>query len=79
MSRVPLPKGREREQADCDENRRAVGTLNPLRGKNEGKGRGGEGNTHLSVTSARLVQKAVEGKNSHESGRNVEVSVDKTT
>ena len=35
----------ERELATFDENRRAVGMMNPMRDKNEGTYRGGEGTT----------------------------------
>ena len=38
-------KARERELATFDENRRAVGMLNPTRDKIEGTYRGGEGTT----------------------------------
>ena len=52
-------KARERELATFDENRQAVGMLNPMRDKNEGTYRGRRGR-HLSP---RLVQKMAEVKN----------------
>ena len=42
-------KARERELASFDENRRAVGTLNPMRVKNEGTYRGGKGTAPLTT------------------------------
>ena len=42
-------KARERESATFDENRRAVGKLNPMRDKNEGACRG-EGTTPVTTT-----------------------------
>ena len=42
-------KARERELATFDENRRAVGKLNPVRGKNEGTYRGGGGTTPVTT------------------------------
>ena len=56
---------RERELATFDENRRAVGMLNPMRDKNvKMKARtGGKKGRHLSP---RLVQKIAEGKTSYE-------------
>ena len=42
-------KARERELATFDENQRAVGMLNPVRDKNEGTYRGGEGTTPVTT------------------------------
>ena len=55
-AKIDSRKARERELAKFDENRRAVGMLNPLRDKNEGTYRGGEGTT--SVTTACLEIKS---------------------
>ena len=42
-------KARERELATFDENRPAVGMLNPVRDKNEGTYRWGEGTTPVTT------------------------------
>ena len=42
-------KARERELATFDENRRAVGMLNPMRDKNQGTYWGGEGATPVTT------------------------------
>ena len=42
-------KARERELATFDENRRAMGMLNPMRDKNEGMYRGREGTTPVTT------------------------------
>ena len=42
-------KAREREIAAFDANRRVVGMLNPMRDKNEGTYRGGEGTTPVTT------------------------------
>ena len=42
-------KARERELAAFDENRRAVGMLTPMRDKNGGTYRGGEGTTPVTT------------------------------
>ena len=42
-------KARERESATFDENRRAVGMLNPMHDKIEGTYRGGEGTTPVTT------------------------------
>ena len=44
-ARIDSRKARERELATFDENRQAVGMLNPMRGKTEGTYRGGEETT----------------------------------
>ena len=44
-----ISEARERELATFDENRRAVGMLNPMRDKNEGTYRGGEGTTPVTT------------------------------
>ena len=44
-------KAQERELATFDGNRRAVGMLNPMRDKNEGTYRGGEGTTPVTAVS----------------------------
>ena len=48
--KVDCGKARERELATFDENRRAVGMLNPVRDENEGTYRGGEGMTPATTT-----------------------------
>ena len=48
-AQIDLRKAQERELAALDENRRAVGLLNPMRDKNKGKNRGGEGTTLLTT------------------------------
>ena len=47
--KIDQRKAQERELATFDENRRAVGMLNPMRDKNEGTYRGGEGTTPVST------------------------------
>ena len=56
-------KARERELARFDENRRAVGMLNPMGDKNLKARTGGEKGRHLWP---RVVQKIPEGKTSYE-------------
>ena len=45
MHHIDSRKERNRELATFDESRRAVGMLKPMRDKNEGTYRGGEGTT----------------------------------
>ena len=53
--------------AALDENRRAVGTLNPMRDKkNEGPYQGGGGKGTTPVTTACPEEKTAEGKTSYE-------------
>ena len=47
--KIDKRKAREREFATFDQNRRAVGMLNPMRDKTEGMYRGGEGTTHVTT------------------------------
>ena len=47
--KIDWRKARERELATFDENRQAVGTLNPMRDKNEGTYRGEEGTTPVTT------------------------------
>ena len=47
--KIDQRKARERELAKYDENRRAVGMLNPMRDKNEGTYRGGDGTTPVNT------------------------------
>ena len=49
MHKIDQRKARERELATFDENRRAAGMLNPMRDKNEGTYRGGEGATPVTT------------------------------
>ena len=48
-AQIDSRKARERELAKFDENRRAVGMLNPMRDKNEGTYRGAEGTTPVAT------------------------------
>ena len=47
--KIDQRKARGRELATFDENRRAVGMLNPMRDKNEGTYRGGKGTTPVTT------------------------------
>ena len=47
--KIDEQKARERELATFDENRRAVGMLNPMCDKNEGTYRGEEGTTPVTT------------------------------
>ena len=47
--KIDQRKARDRELATFDENRRAVGMLSPMRDKNEGTYRGGEGTTPVTT------------------------------
>ena len=47
--KIDLQKARERELATFDDNRRAVGMLNPMRDKSEITYRGGEGTTPVTT------------------------------
>ena len=48
-AQIDLRKSLERELATLDENRRAVGLLDPMRDKTEGKNRGEAGTTPVTT------------------------------
>ena len=67
----------KRELATLDKNRRAVGMLNPMRDKNEGTYRGGEGMT--PVTTACLAPRRVKPPTWYELSWNVKVTINTYT
>ena len=62
-AQIDFRKAREHELATLDQNRRAVGLLNPMRDKSEGKSRGVEGTTPVTTACPEAGKYNCEKKN----------------
>ena len=62
LLKIDQRKARERELATFDENRQAVGMLNPMRDKNEGTYRGGEATAPVTTAWKTSYELSKKGK-----------------